>query len=195
MVNLIPLCGKEKIMSFGWQGNLVRLVPLDYDRHFENCLAWINDPEISQFLLVDGPMSRAAEDEWFRSAAKGSATDVHFAIETLDGEHIGNSGIHGISHRHKYCNTGSLIGRKDLWGKGFGTDAARIRAKYVFEILGMEVAFSSVIEGNPRSLRMQEKAGYEVYGVAPKKFFKFGERRDEILTVLTREKWLSLQSA
>jgi RimJ/RimL family protein N-acetyltransferase len=179
-------------MSIGWQGDLVRLVPLDHERHFANCYAWINDPEVTAWLLLDCPMSKLAEDEWFKRASLAQGSDVHFAIETLDGEHIGTSGIHGVNHASGYCSTGSLIGRKDMWGKGYGTDATRVRARFLFEVLGLRVIFSSVLEGNEASLRMQEKAGYEIYGRAPKKYWKRGQYRDEILTVLTRERWASL---
>lgn len=182
-------------MGFGWEGRKVRLVPLEHERHFENCYRWINDPEISEHLLVNGPISRLAEQDWFEKAARSDGTQIHFAIETLDGEHVGNSGIHRIDHHHGTCRTGSLIGRKDLWGQGLGTDAARVRSRYIFDILNMRMTLSSVLEDNPGSLRMQEKAGYEVYGRIPKRLWKHGRYRDEILTILTRERWEQVRDA
>lgn len=179
-------------MAFGFEGNQVRLVPLEHDRHFENCLRWINDPEITEWLLIDPPMARLAEEEWFRRACSGEdRTNQHFAIETLDGIHIGTSGLHGIDHKNGFCSTGSLIGDKSHWGRGFGTDATRVRAYYIFEVLGLRMAFSGVLEGNEASLRMQAKVGYEVYGRAPAQYWKRGAYRDHILTVLTRERWLA----
>ena len=37
-------------MSYGWEGDKVRLVPLDKDRHLENALRWFNDPTITAWL-------------------------------------------------------------------------------------------------------------------------------------------------
>ena len=55
-------------MGLGWEGEKVRLVPLDFDRHFENCYRWINDPDTNEWLAVgDFPMSRLAEKEWFEA--------------------------------------------------------------------------------------------------------------------------------
>ncbi|MCH7945197.1 MAG: hypothetical protein IIC73_04175 [Armatimonadetes bacterium] len=55
-------------MGIGWEGEKVRIVPLDFDRHFENCYRWINDPEVNEWLAVgDLPMSRLAEKEWFEA--------------------------------------------------------------------------------------------------------------------------------
>lgn len=176
-----------------WQGRLTRLAPLDFDRHFENCCVWINDPEVTANLLIESPISRLREEAWFKEAALGQPNQMHFAIETLDGEHIGTSGIHNIDYRNGICHTGSLIGRKDLWNKGFGTDATAVRARYVFEVLGLRLAFSSILEGNEASLRMQEKNGYVIYGRAPQKYWKRGRYRDEILTVLSRERWQQME--
>ncbi len=39
-------------MAFGWEGALVRLVPLDKDKHLANAMRWLNDPDVT-----DGPWS------------------------------------------------------------------------------------------------------------------------------------------
>ncbi|MCW5936550.1 MAG: GNAT family N-acetyltransferase [Fimbriimonadaceae bacterium] len=181
-------------MVVGWQGDRVRLVPLDMDRHFENCVAWMNDPEITQWLLVgDFPMTRIAEREWFEEASKGRTDEVVLAIETLAGEHLGTSGIHRIDYRHGTCFTGSLIGKKELWGQGYGSDQVRTRARYIFEVLGLRMIMTAYLEGNEASRRMSEKAGFVECGRWPKKFWKRGAYRDEVLLCLTRDQWLAQQ--
>lgn len=181
-------------MAIGWEGDLVRLVPLDEERHFENCVKWVNDPEVTDWLLIgDFPLSRLAQRDWFEKAARASQSEVMFAIETLAGRHIGNSGIHHIDFRHGTCSTGSLIGEKSEWSKGYGTDASRVRARYCFEVLGLRMLYSGYLEGNERSRRMSEKNGYKVCGCFPKKFWKRGQFRDEILMVLDRETWESMR--
>lgn len=179
-------------MESGWKSERVRLVPLE-DRHFENCLAWINDPVVTAGLkLGDFPMARLAEREWFDSICRGSQTNVMFAIETLDGEHIGNSGIHGINLRNGFATTGTLIGNVDFHGMGYGTEAAKLRAWYCFHVLGLRILLSSYLEGNEASRKMQEKAGYVARGVVPKQYWKRGMFRDHFETILTRERWQEL---
>lgn len=177
-------------MSYGYEGNLVRLAPLDEDKHFENALRWINDPEVTQHLLVGHfPMSRLAEKDWFESRCRAK-DDLLFAIETLDGEHhIGFSGVHQIDFRHGTSVTGTIIGAKEMWGKGYGSDAAKVRAYYAFEILGLRLLLSAYFDGNERSRRMQEATGYRECGRIPARFWKNGAYRDEILTYLDRETW------
>ncbi len=177
-------------MARGWEGEKVRLVPIDADEMLANYVRWLNDPEVTRYLLIgDHPLTRMAERSWLERIEQGTATDVVFAIETLDGQHIGTSGIHDIEYRHGSASTGSFIGEPSMWGKGFGTDAARVRARYCFEVLGLRLLRSSILEGNERSLRMQVAAGAEVVGTWPKRYWKRGQWRDEILLALTRERW------
>lgn len=178
-------------MGFGWQGNLVRLAPLDVDKHLDHAVQWLNDPEVSRWLLIGHkPITRLAERDWFERQSKSADRDIVFAIETLDGKHVGFSGLHGISWRHGTATTGTVIGRREDQEKGYGRDAARTRARYAFEVLGLRMIYSGVYEGNERSLRMLKSAGYEECGRLPKKFWVRGAYVDEVLMVLMREKWL-----
>ncbi|MDI9637386.1 GNAT family protein [Kamptonema cortianum] len=180
-------------MAHGWEGNRIRLVPLEYDQHFENCLAWINDTETSEWLAQgDLPMTRLAEKEWFESVCVGRPGNIFFAIELLNGTHIGNSSIHDINYLHGTALTGSLIGASNLRGQGYGTEAAQLRAWYCFHVLGLRLIKSSYLDGNFRSKQMQERSGYVEYGRVPQEFWKRGAYRDHILTLLTRERWMEL---
>ena len=181
-------------MGIGWEGEKVRLVPLDFDRHFENCYRWINDPEVNEWLAIgDFPMSRLAEKEWFEERQKSTCPELAMAIETLDGVHIGNTGVHRIDFRNGTAITGSLIGDPAERGKGYGTDAAKVRAWYCFHVLGLRMLYSEYLAGNDLSKRMQEKSGYKQYGVRPQAIWKRGEHRDMVLTYLSREDWEASQ--
>jgi RimJ/RimL family protein N-acetyltransferase len=175
-------------MAYGWEGEKVRLVPLDRARHLDNALAWINDPEVTAWtLLGDMPLARLAEEDFFDHASRTSESDVHFAVETLSGEHIGFSGLHRIDWRNGFAMTGTLLGRRDLWGQGYGSDAARVRTRYAFEVLGLRMLISEVMAENIGSLRMLERAGYREAGRLPRRYWKRGAFRDAILLVLERK--------
>ncbi|MBI1757510.1 MAG: GNAT family N-acetyltransferase [Fimbriimonas ginsengisoli] len=180
-------------MVRGWEGEKVRLVPIDMDRHLDNAVTWMNDPNTSAHLLMgDFPITRLAEREYFEAHSKGSKEDVMFAMETLDGRHIGFCGIHRIDFRHGTAITGQVIGDPNEWGKGYGSDAAKVRARYAFEVLNLRLLLSEVFEDNERSLRTLEKVGYVEYGRCPKKYWVRGRYVDSILVALDRDRWLSL---
>ncbi|HKG15835.1 MAG TPA: GNAT family N-acetyltransferase, partial [Pyrinomonadaceae bacterium] len=161
-------------MAYGWEGEKVRLVPLDRERHAANAQAWANDPDLTETILGgDFPFSRAAEDEWFDKmcATPGQhPSDVVFAVETLTGEHLGLCGIHEINYRHGSAVTGTIIGPHEARGKGYGADAARVRTRYCFEVLGLRMLISHVFAENEASLRMLARAGYKEVARLPRRY-------------------------
>jgi len=180
-------------MAIGWQGDRIQFVPVDSAKHGENCYQWINDPAISDWILVgDIPIGRSAEDEVMKRFEQPSETNIVFAIELLDGTHIGQTGIHDLSLRHGFAMTGSFIGSQEHQGQGYGTEASKLRAWYCFHVLGLRMVTSGYFEGNERSQRMNAKCGYIECGRVPNQFWKRGMYRDHVHTLLTRERWLEL---
>lgn len=176
-------------MPYGWEGEKVRLVPLDKARHLDNAVAWLNDPEITAWTLVgDWPVGRLAEEDWFDSMSRQPPLGLHekvtFAIETLAGEHIGFSGLHNIDWHNRVATTGTILGRRDLWGQGYGSDAARVRTRISFEVLGLRMLLSEVMAENAGSVRMLKKAGYKEVGRIPRRIWKRGEWRDVVVLCL-----------
>jgi len=175
-------------MSYGWEGEKVRLVPLDRAKHLENALHWFNDPEITEWLETgDWPLTRGAEEEFFRAAERQDRSAVQFAVESLQGEHIGFSGLRSIDWQSQVAVSGSVIGRKDLWGKGLGGDAARVRNRYSFEVLGLRLLVATVIADNSRSMAMLARVGYDEVGRVPERYWKRGAYRDQLILTLHRD--------
>ena len=179
-------------MDYGWSGKLVRLVPLDEARHMENAQRWINDPRVTSTLGITAmPITLTQEREFFTRGDKGNPSEITFAIETLDGRHLGFSGVHQISWVNRHALTGSLLGNPEDWGKGYGSEAAAIRAWFCFEVLNLSMLKTAPLQGNDASRRMSAKLGFAEYGVLPKAYFRLGEWKDEHLLYCTKEMWLA----
>jgi RimJ/RimL family protein N-acetyltransferase len=135
--------------------------------------------------IGDWPITRGAEERYFE-AADASENEVRFAVESLQGEHIGFCGIHRIDWPSRVGVTGSVIGRRDLWGQGYGTDMARVRARYAFDVLGLRMLLSEVMAGNPASVRMLERGGYREVARIPDRYWKRGAHHDQIILARLR---------
>lgn len=174
-------------MPLGWEGERVRLVPLDRDKHMDNALKWLNDPDVTRWMEIgDWPITRAMEQRYFDTSEGVDDREVRFAVESLQGEHIGFCGIHRIDWPSRVGVTGSVIGRRDLWGQGYGTDMARVRARYAFDVIGLRMLVSEVMSGNPASIRMLERAGYREVARIPDRYWKRGALHDQIILTLSR---------
>lgn len=179
-------------MPIGWQGEKTRLVPLDKARHLDNALAWMNDPELTDSVLMgDLPTSREGEEAWFEQLGRMDDTPkrITFAVETLAGEHIGISGLHAIEWRQGIAYGGTLIGRRDLWGQGYASDATRVRTRWAFETLGLRMLLTEVYADNPAIQRVLAKSGYREVGRIPSRTWKRGRFRDVIILMVDRDAW------
>lgn len=182
-------------MVEGWEGKNIKLVGLNFEKHFENICRWINDPEISANLIVgDFPLSQSSQKEWFNHTLQEQKErkSLILAIELLNGTHIGMSGIHNIDWPNGYASTGSFIGEKQEQNKGYGTENAKLRAWLCFHVLGLRLLRTEYFSGNDRSKKMQEKAGYISAGKMPERFYKRGRYVDDTTMILTKERWLEL---
>jgi len=177
-------------MAYGWEGEKVRLVPLDRERHLENYLRWMNDTEVVRWLGSDlGPVTRASQTAWFDRHEAGTGDEITFAVETLDGAHLGTSSLMEIDERNGRAVCGTLLGDRTAWGKGYGTDAARVRCRYAFEVRGLRLLTSKVFAPNEASLRMLKRVGFVEYGRLPGADWVRGEYVDDVLLCLSGERW------
>lgn len=181
-------------MAYGLEGRLVRLVPLDPERHTEPLQRWISDPGTTRTLGTGAfPISLLGERDFLERAARSDRDGLFWGVETIAGEFVGISDLHKLDWISRHAHSGSFIGPPEARGRGYGSEAARLRAAHAFGTLNLLTLYSSHLEGNEPSGRMLSRAGYEKWGVRPRAFYKEGRLLDEHCFVLTRERWETLQ--
>lgn len=142
---------------------------------------WINDFSIRVNLGGRvGPMTREAEEAWYEGVAKASGS-AHFTIyEALTLRPIGTTALHDIDHFHRTAEFGIMIGEKDCWGKGYGTETARLMLGYGFTNLGLHNIMLRVFSTNARALRAYARAGFQECGRRRECLWAGGAVCDEI---------------
>jgi ribosomal-protein-alanine N-acetyltransferase len=171
----------------GLKGERVRLVPPDRTLHLENALIWLNDPEITAALKYNFGVTRRQEELFFEKMETQRENDFTWAILDESERHVGFIGLHAINGRHRWATGGLLIGERSAWGRGYSTDAVRVRTQFAFDTLGLHR-----IEGhtmNPAMKRVYEKCGYHHEGVARRKFWRDGRWYDADLYAILEEDW------
>ncbi len=127
---------------------------------------WINDFEVVRTLGVSGPRPLTTEGEvaWYERTAL-SDKDVSFTMyERASLRPIGSSGLHFVDHYNRTATFGILIGEKDCWGKGYGTEATRLMLDYAFTGLGLHNVMLNVFANNERAIRAYRRAGFREIG-------------------------------
>lgn len=156
---------------------------------------WMNDPEVTQYLLMSSPLSTAMEEKWFDAQLERPPHQGQiFAIEVKvadDWVHIGNSGLHDVDPVNHSAEFGIVIGEKDYWNKGYGTQATRLTLRHGFEHLNLHRIYLEVFETNPRAMRVYEATGFTREGVQRQAIFKNGRYIDEIIMSILQSEWMN----
>ena len=131
-------------------GKKVRLRPIERD-DLPRFVEWFGDPKVRRHLLRYLPFSLAQEERWFENllGQLERQTDVLLAIETADGVHIGNVGLHAIDWKNRNAEFGIAIGEKAYWGQGYGADATRTLLNVAFGEMNLHRVFLRVDTDNP----------------------------------------------
>ncbi|OGS49063.1 MAG: hypothetical protein A3K68_06735 [Euryarchaeota archaeon RBG_16_68_13] len=153
------------------RGDRIILRPLERE-HLARCVRWFNDPEVTRFLGRDVPLTMPEEERWFNDY-RAKVDEEIYAME-VDGDHIGNVGLHNIDRTNRRANVGIVIGEKEYWSKGHGTDAMIAVLRYAFDGLGLHKVNLDVLEYNARAIRVYERCGFVREGVRRDELYKRG---------------------
>ena len=138
-----------------------------------------NNPSVSRFLLnrFPSPYTMEAAIHWVNNLVDQDPL-VNFAI-TIDDQVVG--GI-GLELREDVYRKTALLGywlSEEFWGKGIITEAVKLMTQYAFDHLDIIRIQAGVLDKNPASMRVLEKAGYTKEGVLRNAAIKRGDIMDE----------------
>lgn len=167
---------ESRIVCF--EGKRVILRPVHPENDLPMYLKWLNDSEVVRYIQAVPPVSLYEERDYLQKLHT-KKDDVIFAIETVKSpKFIGAIGLHGINRRDMHATTGSVIGEKDCWGKGYGAEAKMLLLYHAFYNLNLRRISSSVIAFNERSQNCLLKTGYNPEGVRRDMSFREGRYWD-----------------
>jgi RimJ/RimL family protein N-acetyltransferase len=159
------------------KGRKVNLRPVlkgDLDR----CMRWVNDPSIRDFLMGYFPYTQYDEEKWIKEISEDTPYSLTLAIETVEGQHIGQMGLHRINWRDRVAITGALIGEAEFRDKGYGSEAKIILLHHAFRSMNLRKICSQAVALNLRSIAYSKKCGYLEEGRLKKHVFRQGKYYD-----------------
>ncbi len=176
-------------------GTLVRLTALEKEELVEVVSRWNRDSEYQRLSKIDpvNQFSVKKLTEWIqKDQEKDPPGFYYFAIHTLEDDTlVGTCGLGGDGFPHGDASVGIGIGERDLWGKGYGTDAMKVILRFGFQELNLRRVSLDTSEYNPRAIRSYEKAGFIREGREREYFCREGKRWDMVYMGILREEWLA----
>jgi RimJ/RimL family protein N-acetyltransferase len=173
-------------------GTKVYLRPLEKE-DAATVQVWVNDPEVTRHLLVYRPMSLLAEEEFIANRSRDEHGIGVMIVARESDRPVGATGLHAIDARHRTARFGILIGEKDCWGRGYGTEATRLMVDLAFATLNLNRVALEVVASHDRACRCYERVGFRREGLLRQGYFGEGRYWDLIVMGLLREEWQQVQ--
>ncbi len=145
----------------------VTLRPMTED-DWDLLLAWNNDPEVMEHVESDGFTPRSLSE--IQSIYRWISTHAYCFIIEVDRRAIGECWLQRMNlQRIVDLHPGEnlwridlMIGVKELWGRGYGSEAIRLLVEFGFGRMGADAIYGLVSSNNTRSMRAFQRCGFAV---------------------------------
>jgi RimJ/RimL family protein N-acetyltransferase len=151
---------------------------------------WQTDPELAQLdasVVLDMPF-RQYLSEYTYELCYPNPNRHEFSIETLEGKHIGNCVYYNVNEKESKAEIGILIGDRDYWNRGYGTETINLLLEYLFKKTRLERVYLTTLDWNIRAQSCFIKCGFNDCGKLIKDDYTF------LLMALNRAEWEALNS-
>ena len=154
---------------------------------------WVNDPEVTRYLSLYLPLSIVDEENWFNAMSQRPQSEKTLSIEIHNESGwklIGNCVVFDIDTVARSGELGIMLGEKDEWNKGYGTEAMKLLLRHCFNTLNFNRVQLRVYSENLRAKRAYEKAGFVEEGRLREAIYKNGNYDDVIVMGILRSEWI-----
>lgn len=150
-------------------------------------VGWLNDLEVVRFSEQRHRKHTLESCRKYIDSYIGTQNRI-WAICVLNDEllHIGNITAH-VNTDNNIADVGILIGAKEVWGKGYGTESFVAVLNYLIENLGIRKVSAGALSTNTRMLKVMEKSRMVDDGRRSKHYIWEGQKVDMIHMAIFNE--------
>ncbi len=116
-------------------GERVLLRPFS-KRDLPHIQRWSTDAELRKLIGEVAPMSEAETEKYYKELRADKDRVWFVIVLKRNGRVIGEAGLLRMFRPWRNTDMTIIIGEKDAWGKGYGTEAGHLLLDYAFNRLG-----------------------------------------------------------
>lgn len=156
------------------------------EQHIPTYYKWRNDETIAVFDQSEFLRPRSFEEieDWAQILVNG-----HTYIASVDGVYIGTIALMKVDERNRHAELAIVIGEKDYWSKGYGSQMMHTLLEYGFEGLNLDRLYLHVFSFNERAIKFYEKFNFKHEGTLRNMLYRNGKYHDLLAYGLMRDEW------
>jgi len=127
-------------------------------------LKWFNDQDVRRYLADSTPSTSEQIKDWLQSLTN-NPENLYFGITKFTThKSIGHVGLKGVTESTHASEIAIVIGEKDYWGRGYGTQAVRKAVEIGFKETSVNTFYAKIVPEHTASIRLFESAGFTLKG-------------------------------
>lgn len=163
---------------------VVRLDPLSVS-HLPHVMTWVNDREVMQYFAQRQERISEEEERRYLESLTRSKTDRAFSI-FMGEEYVGQCSVNQIYWPARNGRV-FLVVRKEMQGKGLGSDALRALIERAFGEMDLHKLWLIVRRDNRSAQAMYLRAGFEFEGMLRDEYCVQGKFFDMVRMAILRD--------
>ncbi len=152
-------------------------------------MRWVNNPEVRGMIGEVRPTSRHDAEEWLKRVQEDRDRAWFVVVVKETGRVIGEAGLLRIFPAWRQTDMTVIIGDKEYWGQGYGTEAGRLVLDYAFGNLNMHRVSIGVVGWHEQALRFWEKLGFRREGVQREAYYYNHRYSDFVMMGILEEEY------
>lgn len=171
----------------------LRIIPFGEQHLTDRYVGWLNDPNVVRYSeqRFATHTIESCRAYW---ASFRDTPHYFWAIELSEGDipgkHIGNINAY-LETRHGLADLGILIGDREIWGKGYGTEAWVAVCDWLFNNAGVRKITAGTLACNHGMRSIMSHAGMVDDGQHFRHYLFEGEEMDVIYRAVFAKDWIN----
>jgi len=155
---------------------------------------WLTDTELCGLIGHPGVSSMAEIEAWFERASADPARRWYVIVTSEDDRVIGEAGLLRLDERWRTTDMSIIIGERNAWRRGFGTETGRILLDFAFNYCGMHRVAVGVVGFHEPALAFWESLGFSREGIQRDGYFHGEAFHDFVMLSVLEDEWRSLEA-
>jgi len=152
--------------------------------------SWINDEIVTYYMFTgQKPLNLKQVIAEFKKQLEDEKNIIFLVTDIKSKKAIGYAGLYEINPTARKAEFRILIGKKDFWGKGYGTETTELITYYGFDRLNLNRIYLGYVADNKGAGRSYEKSGYVYEGTLKEEIYRNSQYYDAIRMAILRENY------
>lgn len=167
---------------------LRQIEPKDLKELSKKISKWINDGVVTYYMFT-GQKPRNSEQisNDFKKLLETDHNVIFLIADRKTKKPIGYAGLYEINPSSRKAEFRILIGEKNSWGKGLGTEITELITYYGFDRLNLHRIYLGFTADNQAAKKAYEKAGYKYEGTLKDDIYRNSRFYDSARMAILRD--------